>query len=95
MFITSHAKARMRSRLDAVLTRSIESHLESVVGVPGRYVYIVRYLAVPVLADDGSNGDVVLAIVEDGSVETVCFRRGTAGISDSWPEFTVRDIVTG
>ena len=56
MFITSHAKARMRSRLDAVLTRSIESHLESIMGVPGRYVYIVRYLAVPVTADDGSNG---------------------------------------
>ena len=95
MYITQHAQRRIDGRLPAPLAAEVTDTLESIMGKVGDVVYICRYLWPPVVADDGSNGTVVLAVTQDGSVETVCYRRGTEGIRESYPNAELIDLMVG
>ncbi len=83
MYVTDHARSRLTSRLGDKAD-ALASVLETWEGERGTLAYIVADLPEPVEAGDGSNGDLLVIVVVDGSVETVYFRRSTQDLS---PEF--------
>lgn len=66
--------------------------LERTPGEQGVVAYIAATLDTPVRSDDGSNGDTVVVIAVDGSVETVYFRRSTQDMSAAF--FGARKVIT-
>lgn len=80
MYVTTHAEARISSRLGPLNAHVITRDLEQVVGEPGIIAYIMPGTGW-MEADDGSNGDTVVVIAVDGSVETVYFRRSSQDMS--------------
>ena len=85
MYVTAHASSRLDARLGWQWAHDVLFALEKVMGEQGTVAYIVQFIdRVHFEADDGSNGDVVVAIAVDGSVETVYFRRSSQDMS---PEF--------
>ena len=82
MFVTAHAINRIGQR--AMRQASIIEMLEATPGQSGVVAYIVARLTHKMETRDGSNGDLVIAVAVDGSVETVYFRRST---QDNSPAF--------
>lgn len=80
MYVTQHAKARIRDRLDRPDAHRAVALLERASGDIGTVAYMLANVA-PKVADDGSNGDILIAVAVDGSVETVYFRRSTHDMS--------------
>lgn len=75
MHVTMHAQARIAARVGWRVAVPIIERLESTPGEPGTIaVELVRFPS-PVVNETGSNGDMLVAIVVDGSVETIMLRR--------------------
>lgn len=91
MFITQHAYDRMLSRLGATRAAELRGELERLMGEPGTVAYLVGTYVEPFRADDGSNGDTIVAVAVDGSVETVFFRRSSQDMSAEF--FGARKVV--
>lgn len=99
MFITGHAAGRIGARLSDSDARDTFAMLESVAGEPGAVAYIVcnapDYAGKPSTSEPGwwytSNGDTIVALAREGSVETVFFRRSTQDMSPAF--FGVRKVV--
>lgn len=81
MFITFHAAQRLQVRLGDAFSDTITAMLEAWEGERGTVAYIVMDLPRHTLADDGSNGDVLVVVAVEGSVETVYFRRSSQDMS--------------
>ena len=90
MFITQHARSRLAARLGHA-SEGICALLETYDGERGVVAYILADLHPPVQADDGSNGDLLVVVVNDGSVETVYFRRHEQDTSPAY--FGARKVV--
>lgn len=75
MYVTEHAAGRIGSRLLDREADEVRAKLDSTVGEDGVVAYVAARLSTPVLCEDGSNGDTIVVIAVDGSVETVMFRR--------------------
>ena len=90
MYVTQHARSRFAARLGSV-SESICALLETRDGERGVVAYILADIDPPVLADDGSNGDVVIALAREGSVETVFFRRSSQDLSPAF--FGARAVI--
>lgn len=91
MYVTQHARARLVGRLGALNARLLAEGFEALDGEHGTVAYIMSNLPEHVLADDGSNGDVVVAVAVEGSVETVYFRRSTQDMGAAY--FGARKVV--
>lgn len=91
MYVTSHAQYRLEERLGVQEMVRIAGLLERTPGVLGSVAYICASLHTPVIADDGSNGDTVIAVSKDGSVETVFIRRSSQDMSAEF--FGAREVV--
>lgn len=79
MLVTQHARERIESRAGGK-SASVIATLEAIAGVPGVQAYIL--LTVPRFrAPDGSNGDTLVALARDGSVETVMLRRSSQDLT--------------
>jgi uncharacterized protein with NRDE domain len=79
VFVTQHAAERIRARLgdadwDAGYADRLVARLEAMPGQAGVRVYLTL-LGADLAAPDGSNGDILVAIAGDGSVDTVYLRR--------------------
>jgi hypothetical protein len=77
MFVTQHAYLRMSTRLGPIHADALERTLSALPGEQGTIAYILADLPVPMWADDGSNGDILVGIAYDGSIETLYLRRST------------------
>ncbi|HET7070119.1 MAG TPA: hypothetical protein VFI40_04800 [Nocardioides sp.] len=82
MFVNAHAGNRLRERLPAAEAAAIIARLEATPGEPGIVGIIVARLRGETRGDQrsevelrASNGDTVVAIVADGEVTTVYYRR--------------------
>jgi hypothetical protein len=84
MFVNAHSTNRINDRLGMWMGPRVLERLEGIMGQPGTIAYIVGDLPYKAQAKDGSNGELVIAVAVEGSVETVYFRRATQDIS---PEF--------
>jgi hypothetical protein len=82
-YITSHAIERLDQRLGQDAADDVIYQLEQMRGEPGHVAYVFEAQRFMV-ADDGSNGNTIVAIAVDGSIETVYFRRSDQDMS---PEF--------
>lgn len=89
MYVTQHAVARMSDRLGGMSEHLVGS-LADIMGEVGVVAYLLP-LEGPVVADDGSNGDTLVVIANDGSVETVYFRRSDQDMSAHY--FGARRVV--
>lgn len=94
MYVTSHAKARLHSRIHKDLRAfgSVVGSLESMQGEEGTVVYLLDRLDTPVHAEDGSNGEIVVAVAVDGSVDTIYLRRKSQDLSAA--HFGARKVVS-
>jgi uncharacterized protein with NRDE domain len=84
VFVTAHAHNRLAARIGGRASDALVSVLETHNGEQGTVAYILGTLPGKAKAADGSNGDVVVAVAVEGSVETVYYRRSTQDLS---PEF--------
>lgn len=75
MYVTGHARVRLSNRLGHTWADRLIDALERIDGEPGNVAIEVATLPEVGYADDGSNGDRVVVIARDGSVETVMLRR--------------------
>lgn len=75
VFVSQHARDRIEQRLNPVLAYSIIQRLEDNPGYQYTVVFVL-HRDLNVVCDDGSNGDTLLAVAVEGTVETVYFRRG-------------------
>lgn len=83
MYVNQHARARLRERLPEAEADAIVERLEQTPGEPGTLGIIVSRLQGGMARGDqrrevefrASNGDTVVAIVADGEVTTVYYRR--------------------
>lgn len=82
MFVNSHARARLTDRLPAKEAQAIIDRLEASPGDPGVLAIIVAHLRgekrgrqFSKVHVEASNGDTVVAIVDEGEVTTVYYRR--------------------
>ena len=91
MFVTAHAYNRVVTRSDPWMGMRYVDLLERLAGEPGTIAYILGRIKGKVHTPDGSNGDVVVAVAIDGSVETVYFRRATQDMSAEF--FGARRVV--
>jgi len=90
MYVTAHASARLDQRLGWARTHEVLFSLEKTPGEPGTVAYVYP-LGFELRADDGSNGDLLVVIAVDGSVETIYFRRSSQDISPEY--FGARKVV--
>jgi len=93
MHVTGHARARLHSRLgkNMRLVGAIIGRLEAEPGRPNTVAYIVATLDTPVNTEDGSNGDTVVAVAVNGSVDTIYLRRGDQDLSAKF--FRANEVV--
>lgn len=91
MFITAHAYNRAMERLGPTLGSRFVEVCESIDGEPGTIAYIVGQLTRKAHTPDGSNGELVVAVAIDGSVETVFFRRASQDVSAAF--FGARTVI--
>jgi hypothetical protein len=91
MYVTYHAAERIAARIESEIEAdNLILRLEDIVGEPGTVAY-AALLDAPIVTDDGSNGDTLVVIAVEGSVETVYFRRATQDMSASF--FGARKVV--
>lgn len=81
MFVTGHAADRVNARLGYDEAETLIADLEAVPGEPGKVVYY-RHLGESRSARDGSNGDVIVAVALNGSVDTVFLRRSSQDMGE-------------
>lgn len=74
MYVTQHAHDRLRSRMGRAADM-IVSELEALPGERGTVAYVLADMDDRAYAPDGSNGELLVVLVVDGSVETVYYRR--------------------
>lgn len=91
MFVTAHALNRASDRMGNAMGTRFVDILERITGEPGAIAYIVGDLPHKAHTADGSNGELVIAVAIDGSVETVFFRRASQDISATF--FGARRVV--
>lgn len=77
MFVTAHAHNRLLDRMTAQRSAMMLRMLEAWPGEQGTVAYIVGRLPGKAESPDGSNGDTIVAVAVEGSVETIYFRRST------------------
>lgn len=90
MFVTDHAKAQARLRLGTRAADDLVRRLEPIVGEPDTVLYVdgpFPYVQAP----DGSNGDMIVAVAVDGSVDTVYLRRSSQTLDPA--HFGARKVV--
>lgn len=75
MIVSLHARGQLLSRLPSYVAVTIIRELEHSRAPEGSEARIVRRTSY--MTDGQSNGDVVVAIIVDGEVRTVYFRRST------------------
>lgn len=75
MLVTSHARVRLRARLGDTEANRLIARFEAATGEIGAVAIEVARFDPPKRLSDGSNGDMLVVIVRDGSVETVMLRR--------------------
>lgn len=92
MYVTDHAADRIEERLTLREGRRAMLLLEAEYGVPGTVAYIAARLKSPVMCEDGSNGDTLIAVAVEGSVETIMFRRSSNQSMDAH-HFGARKVV--
>jgi hypothetical protein len=88
MFVTAHAINRLTARIGDYRGTRIVLLCEALSGQPGTVAYIMGAVPgkvkAPAITDKwwlDSNGELVIAVAVDGSVETVFFRRASQDIS--------------
>lgn len=81
MYVTRHARERIADRVGALNADHALDYLFAIPGEPGVVAYIVDRYPEAVSAPDGSNGDTLVVVAVDGSVETVFWRRSTQDMS--------------
>lgn len=98
MFVTEHAQRRLRERFSPLMVGALVDLLDGTAGELGTVAYIAGTVPVDAKAPvpegrwwEDSNGDVVVAVARDGSVETVFYRRSTQDMSASF--FGARKVV--
>ena len=91
MFVNAHSHNRVMDRLGGFLGPLLIERLERIYGEQGTVAYIVAALPSKAYAKDGSNGELVIAVAVEGSVETVYFRRATQDMSPGF--FGARKVV--
>lgn len=91
MFVTAHAHNRLAERVGGREADGIVRILETYNGEHGTVAYLLGHLSAKATAPDGSNGDVIVAVAVDGSVETVYFRRSSQDMSAAF--FGARKVV--
>lgn len=77
MFVTAHAHNRLAGRMPIEQADAHIRMLEAHPGEPDTVAYVLGRLPGKAESPDGSNGDTIIAVAVDGSVETVFFRRST------------------
>lgn len=79
MYVSAHAIARITDRLTGPQAESIIRRLEAMPGALGDVaIEVYRQISVKRMTDtlpDMSNGDQIIVIARDGSIETVMLRR--------------------
>lgn len=98
MYVTQHAAARIATRFPPDLADIVERILDGQQGEAGVIAYVVGHVpepAGPPLIDtrwwERSNGDLLVAVANEGSVETVFFRRAEQDMSARY--FGARKVV--
>lgn len=99
MYVTQHAAERINARLSLSDAHDTLTFLEGVQGETGVVAYIVGTVPAYGSKPDGStpgwwvdsNGDTIVAVAHDGSVETVFYRRSSQDMSASF--FGARKVV--
>jgi hypothetical protein len=81
MYVTEHAQERLFTRLPWPEAQALVYELERMPGDTGTVAYLMGALSGPRRVLDGSNGDVIVAIAREGSVESVFYRRGSQDLS--------------
>jgi hypothetical protein len=91
MFVTSHAQSRIHSRLGyeghaGHLHDDADGLLDQLEAMPGELGTVAYYwqLGQTRQSLDGSNGNLLVVIAVDGSVDTVYLRRSTQDMSPSF-----------
>lgn len=90
MYVTQHARERIAVRFTPAIADKVERILDGTQGEPGVIAYIVGNAPAPGPAMStgpwwlDSNGDLLVAVAHDGSVETVFYRRSSQDISASY-----------
>lgn len=90
MYVTQHAATRLEERVGVRHAYLLASMLERMSGQVGHVAYLLEDLPT-VVTEAGSNGDVVVAIAIEGSVETIYFRRRDQDMSPEW--FGVSEVI--
>jgi hypothetical protein len=90
MYVTQHARKRLRTRYGAS-AEALADELELQRGEYGTIAYIVCDMPANTRADDGSNGDLLVVLAVDGSVETVYFRRSSQDMTAAY--FGARKVI--
>jgi len=83
MFVTQHARERLRRRMGAEWADWVSTVLETWDGERGIVAYILADVP-PTAAEDGSNGDLLVIVANEGSIETAYFRRSEQDISPAY-----------
>lgn len=91
MFVTAHALNRLQDRLPPRLAAASIRMLEAYPGETGTVAYTLGTLPGKASTPDGSNGDVIVAVAVEGSVETVFYRRSSQDMSAGF--FGARKVV--
>lgn len=97
MYVTQHAAVRIAERLAPDLADKVGRILDGTQGEGGVIAYLVGNVpASPLPPLEGqwwvpSNGDTLVAVANEGSVETVFFRRAEQDMSASY--FGARKVV--
>lgn len=98
MYVTQHAASRIAVRLDRSTAEWVERVLDGHKGEQGVVAYIVGNVPAPGTPPElrpawwlDSNGDTLIAVANEGSVETVFFRRASQDMSAGF--FGARKVV--
>lgn len=84
MYVTDHAQDRIAERVGGEVASALIGTLEVTPGQAGTVAYVLLDLPAYMVAPDGSNGDTLIAVAVDGSVETIYYRRGEQDMSPGY-----------
>lgn len=91
MFVTQHARERIAARFAPAMADKVERILDGTQGEQGTIAYIVGgvpdHATAPIPTGMwwlDSNGEMLVAVAHEGSVETVFYRRAAQDMSASF-----------
>ena len=87
MVVTQHARDRLATRFGAEWASSVSAIIETWDGERG----IVAYILADIPSPDGSTGELLIIVANEGSIETAYFRRSEQDISPAY--FGARKVV--